>query len=131
MGDELFTHRHHNWEERKKREVLAACEGNDQFVALVAEIDSRIVGFVTFRIDSKTRDGVIGSNAVDPEVQGRGVAQALYRLALEQMRISGVRYVSVLTGGDEGHAPARRAYERIGFTLAVPTVTYYLLLDPP
>jgi hypothetical protein len=40
------------------------------------------------------------------------------------MREAGVRVVAVGTGGDPGHAPARSAYESVGFM-----VRYYKALD--
>ena len=33
------------------------------------------------------------------------------------------------TGGDPGHAPARRVYEKVGF-VGLPLVRYYARLDP-
>jgi len=45
------------------------------------------------------------------------------------MKARGVRFVRVLTGGDLGHAPARRAYEKAGFTRNLPSVTYYMELQ--
>jgi hypothetical protein len=41
-----------------------------------------------------------------------------------------VRLAIVATGGDPGHAPARRTYEKAGFT-PLPLVRYYALLDLP
>jgi hypothetical protein len=34
-------------------------------------------------------------------------------------------YATVQTGLDEGHAPARRAYERAGFDISHSRITYY------
>jgi len=36
-----------------------------------------------------------------------------------------MRFVEVTTGGDPSHAPVRRAYERAGFSVQLPTITYY------
>lgn len=46
------------------------------------------------------------------------------------MRDSGVRLAVVVTGGDPGHGPARRTYEKAGFT-GLPLVRYYARLDLP
>ena len=35
------------------------------------------------------------------------------------------RGLSVHTGGDSAHASARRAYQKAGFTVQLPGVTYY------
>jgi hypothetical protein len=40
------------------------------------------------------------------------------------MREGGMKVVEVGTGGDEGHAAARRTYEKAGFT-GLPLVRYY------
>lgn len=44
------------------------------------------------------------------------------------MRRSGMDIAAVGTGGDPGHAPARAAYEALGFTL-LPSARYLKLLD--
>ena len=41
------------------------------------------------------------------------------------MRLDGVAYVRVLTGDDPAHAPARRAYEKVGFERHMPRITYW------
>jgi hypothetical protein len=44
--------------------------------------------------------------------------------ALQLFKEQGMKLALVGTGGDPGHAPARRAYERAGYT-ALPLVNYY------
>jgi ribosomal protein S18 acetylase RimI-like enzyme len=66
--------------------------------------------------------------AVDPGVQGRGVASTLTQHALAQMRERGMDLATVSTGGDPGHAAARATYEKAGF-VAFPQVWYAKLLD--
>ncbi len=91
----------------------------------VAELNGRVVGFVTFHADAASGVGEIDNNAVDPSAQGKGVAQRMYAAAFDEMRALGIRIVKVTTGGDPAHAPARRAYERAGFDVQLPSVTYY------
>jgi ribosomal protein S18 acetylase RimI-like enzyme len=55
--------------------------------------------------------------AVDPAYQRRGIGAALTRLALARLREAGLAIAMVETGGDDGHAPARRTYAGAGFTL--------------
>ncbi|PVC90671.1 GNAT family acetyltransferase [Streptomyces sp. CS090A] len=43
------------------------------------------------------------------------------------MKEAGVTLASIWTGGDPGHAPARRTYEKAGYT-ALPLVRYYKAL---
>ena len=54
--------------------------------------------------------------AVDPDRQKRGVALALTNFALDEMKRRGMTMAMVETGADPGHAPARRTYEKAGFS---------------
>jgi len=47
--------------------------------------------------------------------------------SVDYMRAAGVVVADIGTGGDPGHAPARRTYEKAGFT-ALPLVRYYRAL---
>ncbi|MET7508731.1 hypothetical protein [Streptomyces albidoflavus] len=51
----------------------------------------------------------------------------VYASFADWMKGAGVRLVSIWTGGDPGHAPARRTYEKAGYT-ALPLVRYYQAL---
>ncbi|WP_228386292.1 GNAT family N-acetyltransferase [Streptomyces katsurahamanus] len=61
--------------------------------------------------------------AVNPDCQGRNVGTTLTDFATDWMRQAGVTLASIRTGGDPGHAPARRTYEKSGYT-ALPLVRY-------
>jgi GNAT superfamily N-acetyltransferase len=62
--------------------------------------------------------------AVDPDHQTGGIGTALMEFALDRLKDAGMRIAMVETGGDPGHAPARRTYERAGFTL-LPIARYF------
>ncbi|NLN19725.1 MAG: GNAT family N-acetyltransferase [Firmicutes bacterium] len=126
LGDELFYLIHPNWQEEKSSQIRRACQSQDTQV-WVAEEDGRPVGFVTFWWGSN-QVGVVGNNAVHPSCQGRGIASTLYEKALNEMRAKGMRAARVYTGGDPAHAPARRAYEKAGFDMSLPSVEYFRLL---
>jgi GNAT superfamily N-acetyltransferase len=64
---------------------------------------------------------------VDPAFQGRGIGSALLSRALTWMSEAGMAVAMVETGGDPGHAPARRTYEKLGFGV-VPVARYYKTL---
>jgi GNAT superfamily N-acetyltransferase len=55
--------------------------------------------------------------AVDPDYQDRGIGSTLIEFALAWMKDAGMSIAMVETGGDPGHAPARRTYEKLGFGL--------------
>lgn len=125
MGEELFQAAVPEWQERKARQVRRACDPDDPARVCVAEEEGRIVGFVTFYIDRTSGIGEIGNNAVRPDMRGKGIAPQMYRHALARMKELGMRYAKVCTGGDPSHAPARRAYEKVGFDIRLPGVEYY------
>jgi ribosomal protein S18 acetylase RimI-like enzyme len=131
MGDELFLSAHPHWQQEKARQVRNACAPGSSAIVAVAEMPAsegaatRMVGFCTCYANSTTGIGEIGNNAVHPDWQGRGIAQRLYAYVFECLRERGMRYVRVRTGGDPAHAPARRAYQKAGFEIALPGVEYY------
>jgi len=130
MGDDLFSAACPHWPEEKARQVRAACDPASDPQASraqvgVAELDGRPVGFVTFYADERSGIGEIGNNAVHPDLQGQGIGPLMYQYAFQHLRGRGMRYVKVGTGGDPAHAPARRAYEKAGFTIRLPGVEYY------
>jgi len=67
--------------------------------------------------------------AVDPAYQRQGAGAALTEAATSWLRASGMRVAMVETGGDPGHAPARRVYQRAGST-ALPVARYFKALPP-
>jgi RimJ/RimL family protein N-acetyltransferase len=82
---------------------------------LVTEADGQVVGFISYDTDSLRRVGVIHYNAIAPEYQGRGLGTRQVERVLSLMREAGMVYAAVGTGLNEGHAAARRIYEKAGF----------------
>lgn len=101
---------------------------SDSHRVFVATITPEIVGFACLSLNRATRIGEIGLNAVDPAHAGRGIGTHLYAFALSLMREEGMQIATVSTGGDASHAPARRAYEKLGFGAGIASVTLYKLL---
>jgi ribosomal protein S18 acetylase RimI-like enzyme len=128
MEDELFAAAVPDWQGRKARDIRSACAPGSGATVCVAEDGGQIVGFVTFYVHDASRIGEIGNNAVHPAFRGKGIATAMYQHAFERLRERGMRFVRAATGGDQAHAPARRAYERAGFSLRMPYVHYYCKL---
>jgi len=128
LGDPIFFRLKPDWKEAQAEDVRASCT-SDERDAFVAVVDSRPVGFVTVALNAfNERMGVIDIIGVDPDFQRRGIASQLTRHALDHMRRCGMDIAAVGTGGDPGHAPARAAYEALGFTL-LPSARYLKLLD--
>jgi GNAT superfamily N-acetyltransferase len=106
-------------------DICAAGSGHHVLVVTVGE---EVVGFVSFTVDAARRTGEIGLNAVHPDRAGRGLGTWMYGHALARMKELGAALATVGTGGDPGHAPARRAYAKAGFGPALPAVHLYRML---
>jgi GNAT superfamily N-acetyltransferase len=95
---------------------------------IVAMLGEEIIGFAACTLDEAARLGEIGLNAVHPDHAGRGLGTAMYRHILGLMRDAGMEVAAVSTGGDPSHAPARRAYAKVGFGAPIPSVSLYRTL---
>ena len=125
MGKEIFAAAYPHWRQQKAREIRNVCEPAAGAMVCVAERDGRAVGFAAAYVNKRTGMGHIGNNAVHPEYQTQGIATRMYTHLLNRLRASGMQVAKVYTGGDPSHAPARRAYEKVGFHVTVPSVAYY------
>ena len=90
----------------------------------VGAVDGQVVGYVVYDLNQESQTGEVQLLAVHPDYQNDGIGTALNELALEKMVEAGMNLAVVGTGGDEGHAPARRSYEKAGYT-GLPLVRYY------
>lgn len=111
-----------DWREVQRNDVTAACTSAEHDT-WVAQIGENVVGFV----DITRSDQVLAEIhmlAVDPAYQGQGIGIQLTEFAVERMRQAGASVAMVQTGGDPGHAPARRTYEAAGFRL-FPAAQYF------
>jgi ribosomal protein S18 acetylase RimI-like enzyme len=91
----------------------------------VAEVDGTAVGFVAVELHHPERSmGEISMLAVDPDHQGGGIGTALTEFALDRLKEAGMTVAMVETGGDPGHAAARRTYENAGCVL-LPIARYF------
>ena len=126
LGEDLYRRVHPDWLVDQAASVRDALERHETWVAVTGDGD--VSGFVNVVFDDEHRAGEIYMIAVDPAHQRQGVASALTEHALAEMRTRGLDLATVATGGDPGHAPARRTYEKAGFT-GVPQVWYAKLLD--
>lgn len=114
---------HDDWRVDQQRAVRDAC-GAQGMRVWVAEQDSVVAGFVAARLDHSARMGEVYMIAVDPAFQREGIGAALTAVALEWFKDNGMAVAMVETGGDPGHAPARRTYEQAGFT-CLPIARYF------
>jgi GNAT superfamily N-acetyltransferase len=125
LGPELYTLESPDPLRRKEDEIRRAFDPDTRTHVYVAEKAGGVVAFVTFFIDPERRIGRIGNNAVRPEFQGMGLGPRMYQFVFDRMREMGMLYAKVITGGDPAHAPARRAYEKVGFHIQRPHLEYF------
>lgn len=113
-----------DWRTSQREAIETVCKDGDKTIVWVAELDGKAVGFLAYELDPKDKTGVVQLLAVHPDYQNRGIGTELNTFALNQMKDSGMRMARVETGGDPSHAPARRSYEKAGYT-ALPLVRYF------
>lgn len=106
--------------------VENVCAAEDTHVWVASEAGT-IAGFVAVKLHVADKMGEIYMVAVDPEFQGQGIASALIEFAVVWMKEAGMAIAMIETGGDPGHAPARRTYEKAGFEL-FPVARYFKTL---
>ena len=119
----VYREHYPDWRVSQRLAVEAAC-ADPSFKVWVATEGGRTAGFSALRLHEADRMGEIYMIAVDPAFQRRGIAKALTAHALDWFRAAGMTTAMVETGGDPGHAPARRTYESAGFRL-FPVAKYF------
>ena len=123
LGPNIYTLIWPDWKTSQGEGVEKICKDSEKTV-WVAEVDGIVVGFVAYELKIKDETGEVLLLAVHPEYQNLGIGTELNTFALEKMKESGMKMASVETGGDPGHAPARRSYQKAGYT-ALPLVRYF------
>lgn len=126
LGPELFARLRGDWRAGQADEVRAVLADPAQRV-WVAEIEGRPIGFVAATLHRESDMGEIYMIAVDPGAQGQGVGAALTEVATDWLRQSGMGVAMIETGGDPGHAPARRLYAKAGY-VSLPVVRFFKAL---
>ena len=119
------------YERAQEQEDLAQADmlrnmfrAESEWSVFVLKVSDANIGFVSIRTNPDTLVGEIGLNAISPQHASKGWGTKLYEFALHEMKSKGMKVATVATGGDPGHAPARRAYEKAGFDVQIPSVWY-------
>jgi ribosomal protein S18 acetylase RimI-like enzyme len=123
MDPDVYREQHPDWRVTQRRAVESACADEDVHVWVASE-GPQTVGFVALKLHAEDQMGEIYMIAVDPDFQRRGIATALTDHSLAWFKQAGMTTAMVETGGDPGHAPARRTYESAGFRL-LPIARYF------
>jgi len=124
LGTAIYKQIWPDWRTGQAKVVTDICLDTETYTTYVADVDGVAVGFACVELNAETRTGEMSLLAVHPDHQNRGIGTDLNRFAVERMRDAGMTLAVVATGGDPGHAPARRAYEKAGFR-PMPQVRYY------
>jgi GNAT superfamily N-acetyltransferase len=130
LGAEIFRRLHPDWRVDQDKAVRAVLV-DPAMQIWVAEAHGQLhdgpTGFVAAKLNADSLIGEVYMLAVDPETQDQGVGTALTETATAWLRTSGMRVAMIDTGGDPGHAPARRVYEKVNYTL-LPIARYFKAL---
>jgi ribosomal protein S18 acetylase RimI-like enzyme len=124
LGSEIFRRQHPDWRVDQRRAVEAVLAA-EKTPVWVAGLGANAVGFVAVELHHPEDDmGEISMLAVDPDYQGSGIGTALTEFALDRLKDAGMTVAMVETGGNPGHAAARRTYEKAGYT-QLPIARYF------
>ena len=116
MSPEIYEIFVPDWIAQQTQSVNLICDSADIEV-IIAEKDNTILGFSSIKSHAEDLLGEIYMIGVDPDYQKAGIGSALIRASEKIIKGNGFSLVMVETGGDPGHAPARRAYETMGFEM--------------
>jgi GNAT superfamily N-acetyltransferase len=126
LGREIFVRLHGNWRQYQEKAVRDTLADHATQV-WVAEVERGVVAFVAAKLHPERQIGEISMLAVDPDEQRRGIGTALTEVATGWLRDAGMPVAMVETGGDPGHAPARRVYQKATYTV-FPVARYFKAL---
>ena len=127
LGPQIYPIIYPDWKQLQIDLVRKCCQDPEKPV-IVADVDGEIAGYLVYVLHEENKEGEIYLLAVDPKFQNAGIGTKLNKHALALFKAAGMKLAVVGTGGDEGHAPARRSYEKAGFT-GLPLVRYYQALN--
>jgi ribosomal protein S18 acetylase RimI-like enzyme len=124
LGPSIYELIWPDWKAGQREAIEMVCADGDKSIVWVAELNGAAVGFLAYQLNAEDKTGEIKLLAVHPEYQNLGVATELNTLALRKMADAGMTMAIAETGGDPSHAPARKSYEKAGYT-GLPLVRYF------
>lgn len=103
---------HNDWKWRKARHLDDDLERDPNGI-FVAEIDGRVVGFITTWQDREVGMGYIPNIAIQAEFRGQGLGHQLIEHAMQHFRDSGLTHAKIETL--EQNATGHHVYTSLGF----------------
>lgn len=86
----------HDWRWRKARDVDEDVAANPSGV-FVAEVEAKVAGYISTRLDRESGKGRIPNLAVDQSARGRGIGRRLIEHALDYFRREGMAFAMIET----------------------------------
>lgn len=99
---------------------------HDKAPVLVAELDDKVVGFITIRLNSTT-EGEVCLNAVSPDYQGKGIYNHLFVYALKTFKDLGAKRAIIST--QINNYPVQKIWGRHGLSLEQAYYTLHKWMD--
>jgi ribosomal protein S18 acetylase RimI-like enzyme len=124
VGDAVFVHQHGAWRDDYRRKLPTLFDPDEHKYVAVVDDHSAMIGYVAWDVDVAKHHGGIEILAVATTHRRRGLGAMLLEHAFAHMKDHGVEVVTIGTGGDWFHAPARALYETMGCT-PFPNVYYF------
>jgi ribosomal protein S18 acetylase RimI-like enzyme len=122
LGPKIYPILYPDWQ-KSQAEGVEKLSSNKKINLWVAEKEGKVIGFIAYEFyDDQTAE--VQLLAVHPDHQNHGIGTELNTFALQKMKEAGMKLAIVATGGDASHAPARKSYEKAGYTL-LPLARYY------
>ncbi|GAA2712151.1 GNAT family N-acetyltransferase [Actinoplanes palleronii] len=124
VGEVVFANQHGAWRDDYVTQVAGLHDPDQHRYVAVAEAGGALAGYVAWSVDLARRTADVTILAVAAGQRRRHTGTALCEHAFAAMRELGAEVVTIGTGGDGFHAPARALYETFGCT-PLPVVVYY------
>ncbi len=114
------------WQEYYAHWVQKSCRGGAE-LALVAEKEGEILGYITGRADYSQGEGMYELTGVKESARRSGVGQELFRSGLDWYVAHGITYVWLATQGR--NIPTQRMIQRNGFLTKACWLYYHKWFD--
>ena len=124
LGSEIYSILYPDWRKIQEEGIIGICTDIENYHTIIAEINRKVVGFLSFKLNKEEEKAEVVLLAVHPDYQNDGIGTELNIQALKLIKEAGMKMAIVETGGDDSHAPARRSYEKAGYT-GLPLVRYF------
>jgi len=127
IEDQFGPINNRDWRWRKARHIDFDV-ARDADGVFVAEIDGKVVGYITTFRDRDAGMGLIPNLAVDAKQRGRGIGRKLIEHALDNFREEGLTHAKIetLAQNDVGQC----LYPSLGFREVARQIHYCMALEP-